>query len=179
MRNFSIIIALFYALSVNAQTSVKTIYSKKVSGLLYGGVTVNFKTYSNLSTKEKTNVLLLDYVDFENSKPSSIALNSNAEKDEFIKDMTIMKELLDSKQSDLTVLAKPNYSITVLGGGIMVMELAGIDKTASASIDTNILTSKTSVTRSMDLIKTSFTSKGTEKLLVLIQNIDIDNGKLK
>ena len=61
----------------------------------------------------------------------------------------------------------------------MVMELAGIAKTASASIDTNILTSKTSVTRSMDLIKTSFTSKGTEKLLVLIQNIDIDNGKLK
>lgn len=157
MRRLITIITLCFAFTVSAQISTKTIYTENLSGLTWGGVQLNVKVSTDLSNNEKKCILLLDFTDLFYKQSSSVILTSNEELLNFIKDMSSMRDILSDKNSEPTVLKKPNYIISLKGKGITVLQLSSSQ---------------------MPNYTTTFNVKGINKLIESIKKIDIDKATI-
>lgn len=153
MKKLITIITLSFAFAMTAQVSTKTIYTENLSGLTWGGVQLNAKVSTDLSKNEKKCYLLLNFTDPFYKQSSSVIFISNEEVQNFIKDISSMRDILSDKDSDPTVLNKPNYNITLKGKGITVLELSS---------------------PLANLYSTTFNVKGVNKLIESLKKIDID-----
>jgi hypothetical protein len=157
MKKITITVALLFALTSYSQTSLKTISSKKLSGLTWGGATVNFVQVANSKdSSDQYKYIELTYLDmqFQHIKDTDrIKLSSNDERDEFINDLQSMKLILESKEKAKSIIKKTNYHIICNGGNMAVIEISNNEMGS----------------------RTTFTSKGLSKLIEELNNIDINN----